>query len=120
MNIFITGATGYIGGSIAAGLLARGHTLTGLARSGDASEALRQLGITPVSGSLDDGSVLAEAASSADAVVNAQCSGSVPRGGDDGFFAVNVIIMLADHQLITFWLKQGGHTFQRGGKKRVG
>lgn len=31
MNIFLTGATGYIGGSVAQALLRAGHTVTGLA-----------------------------------------------------------------------------------------
>ena len=35
MKIFITGASGYIGGSVAAALMAAGHRVSGLARSDD-------------------------------------------------------------------------------------
>ena len=38
MNIFITGATGYIGGSIAHRLIAEGHQVTGLVRSDSRAE----------------------------------------------------------------------------------
>ena len=40
MKIFITGASGYIGGSVAAALMAAGHQVSGLARSDDATAAL--------------------------------------------------------------------------------
>jgi nucleoside-diphosphate-sugar epimerase len=58
MNIFITGAGGFIGGSIAAGLAADGQ----------------RLGIEPVIGSLDDSALLAAEARAADAVINAASS----------------------------------------------
>ncbi|WP_242891302.1 NAD-dependent epimerase/dehydratase family protein [Actinomadura litoris] len=71
MRIFLTGATGYIGGSIGVRLVAEGHAVSGLARSAAGADALRRIGIEPVAGTLDDGDVLARAASEADAVVNA-------------------------------------------------
>ncbi len=37
MKIFVTGATGYIGGSVATKLLERGDTVLGLARSDEAA-----------------------------------------------------------------------------------
>jgi nucleoside-diphosphate-sugar epimerase len=40
MNIFITGAGGYIGGSVAMALLANGHRVSGLARSSANAERL--------------------------------------------------------------------------------
>lgn len=71
MKIFLTGSTGYIGGSVAAGLMSAGHTVHGLVRSESRAEQAREKGIEPVIGSLDDIGVLAEAAREADAVVNA-------------------------------------------------
>ena len=71
MNIFITGATGYIGGSIAHRLIAEGHQVTGLVRSESRAEQARARGIVPVLGTLDDGEVLSEAARAADAVIDA-------------------------------------------------
>jgi len=71
MKIFCTGASGYIGGSVAAHLIARGHQVTGLVRSPDKADAVRARGIEPVMGTLDDAAVLSQAAKAADAVVNA-------------------------------------------------
>lgn len=71
MKIFLTGATGYIGGSVAAGLISAGHTVRGLVRSQARAAQAREKGIEPVIGSLDDTGVLAEAAREADVVINA-------------------------------------------------
>lgn len=71
MKIFCTGASGYIGGSVAAHLAKAGHQVTGLVRSNDKAEAVRAFGIEPVMGTLDDAQVLARAAQAADVVVNA-------------------------------------------------
>ena len=71
MKVFVTGASGYIGGSIAARLVAAGHRVTGLTRSPERAEALRVRGIEPVAGSLDEADLLAQAARRADAVINA-------------------------------------------------
>jgi nucleoside-diphosphate-sugar epimerase len=71
MRIFITGATGYIGGSLAAKLMAQGHQITGLTRTEDGAGKLKARGIEPVIGSLIDGAILGKAAGDADAVINA-------------------------------------------------
>jgi nucleoside-diphosphate-sugar epimerase len=71
MRVFVTGASGYIGGSVAVRLVAEGHRVSGLVRSQEAASEVAELGITPVPGTLADREVLIEAARSADAVVNA-------------------------------------------------
>jgi len=71
MKVFCTGASGYIGGSVAAHLAATGHQVTGLVRSADKADAVRAFGIEPVMGTLDDAQVLSRAAQAADVVVNA-------------------------------------------------
>jgi nucleoside-diphosphate-sugar epimerase len=71
MKVFVTGASGYIGGSVAAGLLAAGHTVKGLVRSEQRAQQVRELGIEPAIGTLSDASLLAQLAREADAVVNA-------------------------------------------------
>lgn len=71
MRIFVTGATGYIGGSVAVRMIADGHEVAGLVRDASRVDAVRALGIRPVAGSLDDSDVLARAAQDADVVVNA-------------------------------------------------
>ena len=74
MNVFITGSAGFIGGSIATGLVQRGHQVTGLVRSAEQAEEMLALGITPVVGTLDDSALLTEHAAKADAVINAASS----------------------------------------------
>ena len=74
MNVFVTGAAGFIGGSIATGLVQAGHNVTGLVRSAEQADELRALGITPVIGTLDDSALLADQALAADAVINAASS----------------------------------------------
>jgi len=71
MRVFVTGASGYIGGSVAAALLAAGHQVVGLVRSAQKAQQVRSLGIEPVSGTLEDGALLARCAREADAVVHA-------------------------------------------------
>ena len=78
MRIFCTGASGYIGGSIAVALASEGHKISGLVRSERSADQVQALGITPVHGTLDDVDVLRDAASHADAVLNAANSDHEP------------------------------------------
>ena len=54
MKVFLTGATGNIGSVVAETLLAKGHSVIGLARSDEAAAKLRTLGIDPHRGNLQD------------------------------------------------------------------
>ncbi|MBC3779461.1 NAD-dependent epimerase/dehydratase family protein [Pseudomonas sp. SWRI99] len=74
MNVFITGAAGFIGGSIATGLVQAGHNVTGLVRSAEQADELKALGMSAVIGTLEDGQLLADQARVADAVINAASS----------------------------------------------
>src|SRR5260221_13129968 len=81
MKIFCTGASGYIGGSVAAHLVAAGHQVTRLVRLQEKAEAVRAPGIQPLLGTLDDAEALAEAAHRARTVLNkprADQKGAVP------------------------------------------
>jgi nucleoside-diphosphate-sugar epimerase len=71
MKIFVTGATGYIGGSVAERLVAAGHQVRGLVRSANKIPLLKERGIEAVQGTLDDAEILAHAADEADAVIHA-------------------------------------------------
>lgn len=71
MRIFLTGASGFIGGSVAAALMAAGHEVAGLARSAERARQVEALGIEPVPGALGDAAALARAAREADAVIHA-------------------------------------------------
>src|SRR5262249_48945068 len=71
MKVFITGATGYIGGSVAESLIASGHHVVGLVRSADSIPRLKDRGIESVLGNLDDPEIITNAAHAADAVIHA-------------------------------------------------
>ncbi|NUP48846.1 MAG: NAD-dependent epimerase/dehydratase family protein [Catenulispora sp.] len=71
MKIFLTGASGYLGGVLAEHFLAAGHSVSALARSDAARDKVTRLGAEAVSGSLTDLDVLRQAAAAADAVVHA-------------------------------------------------
>lgn len=70
MDVFVTGASGWIGSASSAELLAAGHRVRGLARSERSAEALRAAGVEPVAGDLDTLDVLAAEARRADAVLH--------------------------------------------------
>ena len=70
MKVFVTGATGYIGGSVAVRLLEAGHQVIGLVRSEESAAQVRERGIEPVLGSLAHPDRLQAAARRADAVIN--------------------------------------------------
>ena len=74
MKVFVTGASGYIGGSVAAALIASGHSVTGLVRSQERAAAVRARSIEPVIGTLADAALLARTAREVDAVINAASS----------------------------------------------
>jgi len=71
MKVFVTGASGYIGGSVAAALRGAGHRIVGLVRSAQKAPLVLALGIEAASGTLEDGALLARLARDADAVVHA-------------------------------------------------
>jgi nucleoside-diphosphate-sugar epimerase len=71
MKVLVTGATGYIGGSVATKLLEAGHEVIGLARSDAAAAALKKRGIEPLAGDLTSYTPVFEAAQRVDAVINA-------------------------------------------------
>jgi len=70
MNIFMTGASGYIGGTVADALIKAGHSVAGLARGEGSESKLRARGIKSVRGELSAHSVVRNAARTADAVIN--------------------------------------------------
>jgi nucleoside-diphosphate-sugar epimerase len=78
MKIFISGAGGFIGGTVARRLLDAGHSVRGLVRDTGKAEQLKALGIEPVVGSLEDSDLLVRGARSADGVINAADSDHLP------------------------------------------
>ncbi len=70
MNIFVTGASGWIGSASSAELIAAGHRITGLARSDASAAALEAAGITPLWGDLQDIDTLRAGAEASDGVLH--------------------------------------------------
>lgn len=71
MRIFVCGATGLIGRHTIPHFLANRHTVSGLSRSDENAKKLKELGVTPVPGSIDTLDVLTAEASKSDVVLYA-------------------------------------------------
>jgi len=78
----MTGVTGYIGGSVLVRLLEPSrkskYEIRALVRSEEAVEKLKQLGVVPVLGSLDDLELLEKEATNADVVLNTANADHLP------------------------------------------
>jgi nucleoside-diphosphate-sugar epimerase len=70
MKVFLTGANGFIGGSVATALIKTGFKVRGLTRSSEGAEHLKSFGVEPVLGDIDNTPLLIEEASRADIVFN--------------------------------------------------
>ncbi|MBC8138567.1 MAG: SDR family oxidoreductase [Fibrella sp.] len=70
MQVFVTGANGWIGSALVKELIEAGHQVVGLVRSEQKAHDLRAAGAKPVLGSLSDLEVLKHSASQADGVVH--------------------------------------------------
>ncbi|MBI4231836.1 NAD-dependent epimerase/dehydratase family protein [Candidatus Peregrinibacteria bacterium] len=70
MNIFLTGATGYIGSAVAEKLKADGHHIIGLARSKESSIRLQEMGIEVHTGDLCDSESIIAGVSKSDGVIH--------------------------------------------------
>jgi nucleoside-diphosphate-sugar epimerase len=70
MNIFVTGATGYIGSAVVEHLIKRGHSVSGLVRSEESARKLEDLGASPVRGDLTETDTITEAARAAGGVIH--------------------------------------------------
>jgi nucleoside-diphosphate-sugar epimerase len=70
MKIFLTGATGFIGGALARALRARGDDVVALVRNPDKAGDLRDAGVTLVSGGLDDVGAIERGLEGADAAIH--------------------------------------------------
>lgn len=71
MNFLVTGATGFVGGAVARHLVARGHDVRALVRTGRDRQALLTAGMEPVEGDLLDSSSLERAATGVDGIFHA-------------------------------------------------
>lgn len=70
MNLFVTGASGFVGRAVVQELLAHGHRVVGLVRSDDKAREVEALGAQVASGALEDVDTLARLAAASDGVIH--------------------------------------------------
>src|SRR5258708_3787572 len=78
MRVFVAGATGVLGRLVVRELVARGHAVTGLARSPASEAVLCRLGAAPAPGDLYDAGSLIRAAAGAEVVMH--LATAIPSG----------------------------------------
>ena len=79
MQVFLTGATGYIGSAVLDAMMKGGHRVTALARDPEKAERLSAKGATPIIGELGLPKTYVAAVQAAEAVVHTAMESS-PRG----------------------------------------
>ena len=94
MQIFLTGASGYIGSAVRDACLKAGHGVTALVRDARKAQRLRNCGVTPVVADLGDGPAWREAAVGHDAFVHAAYEWSA-RGVETDRTALETLITAA-------------------------
>ena len=95
MDVFLTGASGYVGGVIAEHLQSAGHRVLALSRSDRAAGRITALGATPVHGDLRAVDVLHDAATHADAIIHAAVDYTNPAIADIEAAALRAMLAAA-------------------------
>lgn len=91
MNVFLTGATGYIGSAVLEGLLRGGHQVTAMVRDPEKAERLAERGAIAVLGEMELVRTYAERAAACDVVVHAAAEAS-PRRVEKDRLAIDTLV----------------------------
>lgn len=70
MKVFVTGGSGFVGSAVIPELVAAGHEVVALARSGGSAEKVKALGAKPLEGSLANLDALEKGAAQADGILH--------------------------------------------------
>ncbi|HYC59617.1 MAG TPA: NAD-dependent epimerase/dehydratase family protein [Thermoanaerobaculia bacterium] len=108
MNIFLTGATGYIGSAVASALRKNNHEVTALVRPDADSGKLRELGVAILGGDLESLPSLREQLGGFDAFVHTAQSRQNTVAADRN--AIDTFIGLGGHVLFTSGVWVVGNT----------
>lgn len=95
MQVFVTGATGYIGSAVVAALLRAGHRVCGLTRSRERADELSAAGVAPVVGELSNPGTYASAAGRCDALLHLGFEAG-PRAAEVDRIALEALLEAAD------------------------
>jgi dihydroflavonol-4-reductase len=92
VKVFVTGATGFVTGTVARRLIARGDRVVALVRDATRAKALADAGATLVAGDLDDVDALRHGMEGVDAVVHgaAMYAVGIPPSRRPAMYAANV------------------------------
>src|SRR5579871_4184906 len=95
MRIFLTGATGYIGGAVLDALVRGGHDVTALVRTNEKAKRVAKRGAHPVIGNLADPDSFKGAAEAQDGYVHTAFDYSASGGPSVDRVAMDAIIAAA-------------------------
>jgi dihydroflavonol-4-reductase len=90
-SVFLTGATGLIGGNIAQQLTARGDEVRALVRPGSATGPLEEIGVTIVRGDVSDADAVLRAAQESEYAIHSAAVLGGPSQSPDEHESVNVV-----------------------------
>lgn len=86
-NVFVTGASGFVGGHLVSALVQRGYSVTCLVRGTSDTRALRKSGIRLISGDITDRNAVREAVRSANTIYHV--AGATKAAHREDYFKVN-------------------------------
>lgn len=90
-KVFLTNASGYIGKAVAKAALQKGHTVTALARSPEATQKLEKIGVQPVHGDLKAPEKYLDAVRQADVVIHTAATNDEDFGKYDTLTVDSII-----------------------------